>query len=287
MKILSHNAGLFALIPLSRKTNFFLAALSLALLSMGCYTTQSFNHGKLADPGDAVFTLAAGSFHRDANAMVFSDGVWDDSTSEWIEYYDTVAFNWLSISLGYRLGVHEKYPFGGGLEIGVMVEGSFFFTKYWDSWENDSVTSVSSDIPPAIEFDLRMGFKPIPLRKGTYNHNVSLGWDVGAWVDNGWFIEYAGGWEFAKYIPYIGMRFFMTATDVSKLNYGTESKKFFNEHHRSYNIRNVAGCSLRFKKIPVLPDIIAPEVSVIYPDFSFANKIGFTYHIGFRWMSGF
>ncbi len=259
--------------------------LSLAFFSTGCFTTQSFNHGKLADPGDAIFTLAAGSFHRDAH--VYKDEGWNDSTGEYVDYYDTTAFNWLSISLGYRLGVHEKYPFGGGLEIGIMTEGSFFFVKKWDDKQRDSTYSPSSDKPLAIEFDVRMGFPSKLLSKCIYNHNVCLGWDLGLWVDNGWFIEYAGGWEFEKIIPYTSMRFFITATDISKTKYDPGDKKFFNEHNRSYNIRNVVGCSLRLKKIPVIPDIIAPEVSVIYPDFSFANKVGFTYHLGFRWMTGF
>ncbi len=253
------------------------------LVIINCnFTSQSYNHGKLLNPGDAMATIGAGGYfrHKDEGLHYYQDPY---------EKADSSAKHWWSLCIGYRLGVHDKVPFGNGIEFGFQVEGAMRVSTY-RYLSGDYVIFESRelefDMPPALEFDVRMGFNSITLKKSIYHHNCSIGWIVGYWVDNGWFAGYAGGWEFKKIMPYGNIRFLLTATDAIESDISVGSDNFFTTHDQRLNVRLAGGMAWRIKKMPILPDYISPEVSFIFPEFSYKSEIGFTYHIGFRWTNG-
>lgn len=232
----------------------------------GCnFSTQSYNFGKLLNPGEGITTFGFGFRPMHEEESDYYDDFFD-------EYYDTVEVNKFSTCVDFRLGLLSKPPFGGGLEFGLNIEypGQF-----------------SSDIgPPVADFDLRMGIKSHTLKKCIYHHNIGIGWTVGCWIDNGWFAEYAAGMEFTKVMPYVNMRFMINATDITETDNDPFDSEFFTEHKVNFNIRNCIGIAIPIKKLPVLPDYISPELSIVYPNYSILRNFGFTFHIGFRWKNG-
>lgn len=284
-----------------RKYLAFTTFLILLFLNAGCYfSSHSFNHGRLVNPGDIIHSFSVGSYRSNVK-LTTNDWVLDSVTDDYInkKTYDTITTNWLSLHYQYRLGVHNKYPFGGGIEIGIQFEGSFcFYREYDTSYFNNGIvhdsdiyeyTNVYAETPPSVEFDIRMGFKPLVLSRSIYNHNLQIGWTVGTWVDNGWYIEYAGGWEGEKIIPYTSLRVQLCATDVFSKG-GLYNDNFFSIKDNALMIRNALGCSIKtYKKgrAKIIPDYIAPEISLCYPNFLSAQQVGLTYHLGFRWTNGF
>lgn len=275
--------------PFSHYINPFLILISIYPLVMtNCiFTTQSYNHGKLLNPGDAMATIGAGGYFRNKDEdLHYYQGPY--------EIPDSSIKHWWSFCIGYRLGIHDKAPFGNGIEIGFQIEGGMRINTYYDAWFDehgnyhifDSTRSPELDMPPSLEFDVRMGFNSITLNKSIYHHNCSLGWIVGYWVDNGWFAGYAGGWEFKKVMPYVNARLLLTATDAIESDISVGSDNFFTTHDQQLSVRLSGGIAWRLKKMVILPDYISPEVSFIFPDFSHKSEIGFTYHIGFRWTNG-
>ena len=242
------------------------------LLFPGCYiTTQSFNHGKLLNPGERLLTHAIGG-RRASPPMPREDTFASDDASR---RYDSTRYNWVTYTLDYRVGILRKYPFGRGLETGVHSEIAF---------RGKSLNDLKMYGPPELEFDTRFGLPDKPVGPGIFHHNISVGWIVGYWVDNGWFGGYAAGWECDRYIPYLSARLVRTSTDaLSK----PIMDKFFTEHDRKWVGRISAGCSY---KLPVnyslLPDLLSSEVSLVVPDITDSRNVGVNGALGIRWMLG-
>ncbi len=244
-------------------------------LSSCYYTAQSYNHGKLLDPGNSMFTIGAGASRQTVGEHIVYDYDSYDSYNGYGNDYTVGAQTmiWRNIALNYQLGVHEKYPFGGGLEVGLLWEFSYYKEEGYSS----------SDVLPALDFNVRCGFRDIVLSTSLYQHNIELGWTTGMWVDNGIFLGYAGGWEFENIIPYAGIRAIYMPTNLIEHE---EWLGDFDNHDQKFNLRIAIGSTIKISEIRVIPDYITPEITFTGPNASTIDKYNATLHIGFRWTNG-
>lgn len=262
---------------------------STPLFFTGCFfTSQSYNHGKLLNPGESLITLGVGlkTFPRMNKAVSSDDNYYYNDTSSTPIEVDSALYRWVTLCIDYRLGFLAKYPFGKGMEIGCHIEQMLA-----------SITGVYQEkkhreaYPPTNEITCRFGFKDITLRKSIFHHNIALGWIIGLWIDNGWLAEYATGWEFEKVIPYISVRSFLKPTDaLKKMDEGisvNEQDDSFWQHDFKLNFRVAGGASVKLpERIVFLPDYISPEVSLTFPNSSFSKRCSFSMSIGMRWLNG-
>jgi hypothetical protein len=255
-----------------------ITAVFLGFFFTGCnFTSQSYNYGKLLDPGATLLSIGAGV--RQFYKVKWADTILDNTPAY---AKDTTVYNSLSWCLDYRLGILRKLPFGQGLEIGFHLEGPVQYNP------TDSIAKNGLYLGPmALELDCRVGMKDFTLGKGIFHHNVGLGWTVGEWIDNGWYAEYAAGWEYNWLTPYVDFRAEWAATDPTSVDSLTESYTPFKYERRYWTTRTAAGVAIRLPHIIfLLPDFISPELSVIYPHYSGISHYGITYHIGLRWLNG-
>ena len=249
----------------------------LLLTLPGCLiTTQSYNHGKLLNPGERLMTLGIGG-RRSSPYLKKIEYQYIDTLDREIEkeIKDSTRYNWGTCTFDYRVGILRRYPFGKGLETGFHLEAAF---------RRDHKGVPQFYGPPMLEIDTRFGLPDLLMKKSIFHHNISAGWIIGYWVDNGWFAGYAAGWEFDRIIPYVSLRVLRTATDA--LNEPVMDD-FFTKHNRSWLVRIAPGISL---KIPdgarILPEYISPEVSLAFPNYSTGQQVGINGSIGIRWMLG-
>jgi hypothetical protein len=267
------------------KTTAYLALLLIALLQTGCFfTSQSYNHGKLLNPGESLFSYGTGikSFTSMKEQSIDSAGISIYSN-------DSTIYKWVTLCIDYRLGFLEKYPFGKGIELGFHIEEMLrsYKEKYDWGYSNEERKQMDG-YPPIVEVSARLGIKDITAKRSIYHHNIGLGWIIGLWIDNGWLIEYACGFEFEKTIPYLSIRGFLSPTNSfdSKRASFIESNSYW-KHDRKANIRTTCGISLKLpERIPVIPDFISPECSLIFPNNSIGNRTGYSFSIGLRWLNG-
>jgi hypothetical protein len=266
----------------------------------GCYyTTQSYNYGKLLNPGEGQWTTGFGGIRTESR---MEDKFFYDSLGHQHSIY--FPRNFVTMAIDYRLGFSDIKPLGGGLEIGVHVEDGF--TKVQEQYRTsmsttDSVgvrsTSVTIDTiakptlavmgPPTVELAVRAGLPQRPLGSSTYYHNIDVGWIVGGWVDNGWFAGYSGGAEFRHLFPYAGVRLTLAPTNIIRENQDLAGNtKFFTEHHQKLSARTTLGCALKLRPLRFLPDMVIPEMVIIGPNFDSRHEVGITAHVGFRWING-
>jgi hypothetical protein len=259
--------------------NRFLISVLFLFFCLCTFPATSFNNGKLLLPGESLTTISYGqrstfeiqgdrSSNYDSNYNYQSKFIPTDTNS----YLTQIG------ALDYRLGVLAKRPLGKGLEIGLLFELPL-------SGEGESWRAL------LLQYDVRLGLPMVPLKKSIYHHNVNIGWVVGEWVDNGWFLEYAGGLERGSFTPYCNGRITLTATEVMSKAMHEESYSFGNEkfltyHKRGWNFRTCAGVSIKLPRLRVLPDFIVPEVTFFYPNGSL-KAAGFSWHFGARWLNGF
>lgn len=245
---------------------------TLIMVMGGCFSsTQSYNNGKLLDPGDAKVILGYGGFKKLSDNYIYNDSVEIKKSNK--TYCEKV--------FSYRLGLHDKYPFGEGLEFGLLFQST---NKFFMSWDK---------LPYILEFDLRGGLPDIVKNKYIYHHNVDIGWIVGKWVDCGFFAGYSGGFHFRKVAPYAGIRIFATPTNIDL--WGSEYtedgagafKKIFVKKKKKFGMRGSLGCALKLPRKRILPDKITPEIVLFYPRFfDIKKKKVMTVHIGFTWSTG-
>jgi hypothetical protein len=261
--------------PQHKRLFFGLPIIFLCLSFAGCnFTTQSYNFGKLLDPGSSLVTVGAGG-------RQFYKVAWHD-TGSGAYRKDTTVYQDLSYCLDYRLGILRKLPFGLGLEIGFHLEGPVQYNPIDKLGRQGQYRG-----PVALEIDGRMGMKDFSLGKGLFHHNAGLGWTVGQWIDNGWYAEYAAGWEYKWLLPYAGFRAEWVATDPTSSDSLTESYTPFEYEKRSWTTRTSVGVAIRIPHVlPLLPAYISPELSFIYPNYSGMSRYGITYHVGLRWLNG-
>ncbi len=260
------------------KPLLFCTATVLFSLFSGCYyTAQSYNHGKLLDPGNSMFTLGIGRTFQKTKIEKYNYDYSYNYDSTYNPYTTTYEQQlWKNIALNYRLGITDVHPFGGGIEMGLHYEGSFFR----DTYGFDVRTF------PALDLDLRLGFKDIPSAKALYQHNLELGWTTGLWLDNGFFLGYAGGLEFEKVMPYAGIRAIIMPTNLLEHDDWPGDDDFFVKHDQKFNLRLTTGVALKLRKIKVLPDYISPEFTLTGPNGSEYEPVNGNFHVGFRWTNG-
>jgi hypothetical protein len=266
--------------PIVRPILFCVAA-TLCATSLGCnFTTHSYNFGKMLLPGESMFTISGGE--RQVYAMEYQEPAYRTLSDTfiapvYIPKYSTV----FSGALAYHLGVLAKYPFGKGLEIGLLLEAP---SQNWDFFG-----------PPLPEFRLKTGFNDVIAGDALYHHNIMAGWDVGLWIDNGWFLEYAGSFEYDKIMPYFVVRGQMIATDPFKKSpiqndvAENEINSFgtLRESEPSYIVRLTPGLAIKVPaRFKILPEYICPEICVFFPNYSRYKKVGVTAHLGFQWIGG-
>lgn len=258
-----------------------LLALFLLLPCLCTFPATSFNHGKLLLPGETLTTLAYGQ--RSTFEIKGHDSSYLDTIGYGYNKYifiptDTIGFMTPIGVLDYRLGVLAQRPFGKGLEIGFSAEVPLSEEK--ESWR-----------ALILQYDARFGLPMRQFKNAVYHQNIDVGWVVGEWVDNGWFLEYAGGFEHRSMIPYYNVRVTRLATDVMgksihDYSYGFGGENFLTYHDRGWNFRMCAGVSYKIPRLPVFPDFIVPELTFYFPNASF-KAAGFSWHIGARWHNGF
>jgi hypothetical protein len=253
--------------------------------------------GKLLNPGESITTIGLGDQpwykRRDTSVATskYDTIMWKpnylmdstgyppgyDSTGRLIYPRDTTIWKrktdgrQSSFCFNYRLGILDKYPLGKGLEFGFHMEAPV---------PSEGGGSM------VLEFDLRSGLPPAVVGNAVFNHNVGLGWMVGMWVDNGWYAEYAAGLEYKHLVPYTSIRLLYTATDLTGDQFAFENANFFKKHSQYLNIRQCLGCAIKIPRLPVLPDYIVPEMTLAYPNYDRFQSVGFTYHVGLRWLNG-
>jgi hypothetical protein len=257
----------FAHIPIS---------LALFLFAAHCnFTTQSYNMGKLLNPGESMTSVGVGGQPwytvRDSSTIVLYDSGSGPYYVDRRMKLRKQSGQDLSFSYDYRLGVLDNYPLGKGLEFGFHLEAPT---------PSEGGGSVLLDI------DLRGGLPPAVLRSAVFNHSIGLGWNVGMWVDNGWYAEYAAGLEYNHAVLYSNIRILYTATDMTDVN-DLITNDVLGTHKQFWNVRQCLGLALKLPRLPVVPDYIVPEVTLAYPNYNRSRPVGFTYHIGLRWLNGF
>jgi hypothetical protein len=283
-----------------RMTALALTALLIATFHSGCYfTTQSYNYGKLLNPGEGQWTVGFGGIRTESRIV-------DKTTKDSIGNSKSIYYprNWMTMAVDYRLGFLDTKPFGGGLEIGVHVEqgatllreidtNTVFYGETWDPQTQPGVQEIDTSFdalfwgPPAVELAVRVGLPQRPLGLSTYYQNIDAGWIVGAWVDNGWFVGYSGGAEFRRLYPYGGVRLTLAPTNIFQddvLDFDSET--FFSTSHPLLSLRTTLGCALKLRPLRFLPDMIIPEIVIIGPNFDRRHEVGVSGHIGFRWING-
>ncbi len=255
-----------------------MTALIITACGPSCFlTSQSFNHGKLLNPGEGLVTYGYGnSYGHKISREQYDQSYFDPDYDLYLET-DSVDITFRTHSFDYRLGFLSKYPFGKGAEIGLHSEITMF---------RDKEGALHSTHPPILEFSLRCGFPELQFLGGLYHHNIDLGWVVGSWVDNGWFGGYAAGVEYTRLIPYAGAWMALSATDPSEGDPFDDESSFFKDHDRTWHLKLCAGVSVKVKRIPVFPDYVSPEITIIQPLSSDEKRTGFTWQIGLRWLNG-
>jgi hypothetical protein len=250
------------------------------MLFVGCnFTTQSYNTGKLLNPGETL--LSAGIGKREFYSISAHDAAGNLLVSmpdSFVTKIDTSREQYFSACIDYRLGVLRKFPFGRGLEIGFHLESPYQLNPKYSA---DAYLG-----PVLLEFDGRFGFKDKPIGKGLLHHNLGLGWTIGPWIDNGWYAEYAAGWEYERLIPYANFRAEWLATNISDFNDITESYSPYRYTKRSWTTRTAIGVSMRVPHWWISPDFVVPEITLIYPHYSAISHYGIAYHIALRWLNG-
>ncbi|MBN1306297.1 MAG: hypothetical protein JXA18_00165 [Chitinispirillaceae bacterium] len=222
-------------------------------------------------PGESMVTTATGknSFYaigqRDTFVGIDENG-WKFDTA-----YDTTTFWGWCAAIDYRIGVLSHYPFGKGCEIGFLVE----FPVQMKNFRG----------PPLLQFDARLGLPMGVFRRMPYHHNIDLGWIVGGWVDNGWFMEYAGGLETGSFTPYGNIRVTRTPTDIFSSGLDPMDPDFLKHSNPGWNFRTCIGGSIHLPRFMLLPDFIVPELSLVYPH-SLLEVPGISVHVGARWRYG-
>jgi hypothetical protein len=246
------------------------------LLFCGCnFATHSYNNGRLLDPGETMTTLSAGgrSFYtyREDTTITYDYNRMGYSTGDTIiTPVDTTYFQNLSFAFDYRLGVLSKNPFGKGLEVGFLIELPVQYSR-------------DMGAIPLLQFDGRFGLPDVSLQKSVYHHNASVGWIMGQWVDNSWFIEYAGGFEYRTITPYFNGRVTRVGTDQSASGKAFGDNDFLTFKKTAWNVRLCTGVSFKLPVIRFLPDYIVPEIALFFPMVKFKVP-GVSWHIGMRWL---
>ncbi len=143
-----------------------------------------------------------------------------------------------NLSLGWRLGVREKWGPLTGIDLGWRLETPI------------SAGIGTKDGFPTLEFDTRIGL-PLPDSFERLRHNVSLGWGIGLWADNSLFAEYALGWGTGRLRPFASTRVTYLASQLADLATSNEQNQF--ETYRRWIGQIFLGCEWTVLKMRLMP----------------------------------
>lgn len=229
--------------------------LLLAFQLIGCLaSSHHLNTGRILKPGEYQNSYGLGLGPTglcDISSKVKVDGYHtcildsirlNDSQFD-VKPVDTTPVVWQNIpsfSTQWRLGMWEKWGPFTGVDMGYALE-----------------------IPHTWEFDVRLGL-PIPAwlkdSNATWQHNMALGWGLGFWSDNTWFVEYALGKRLTENLTlYINWRLNLLATQLADLGFddndiGADDEGVFKHHRRLLNQVNLGLEAAVPQKFFLLPD---------------------------------
>ncbi len=155
----------------------------------------------------------------------------------------------ISASMGWRLGVREKWGPLTGVDLG---------------WKLEAPTG-----PATLELDTRLGL-PLPAGFSHWSHSLSLGWGIGAWADNSLFSEYALSRALGNYHPFVNARLTYLATQPSDLAVRQTFNRF--DTYRRWVGQGMLGCEIILPDILLLPRRILPTVGLAYPAVPFTTE---------------
>lgn len=267
--------------------NFFLGCIVLLGFSGCLYTTHHFNTGQLLEPGNTSVTLGAGLSHN--VSLGCPEGGWEepykDTKGSFICSYasttvdtlgnavysnkDAISINESIVngSFSYRLGVSGKAGPFTGLELGMHIE--------------------APTNPISGEFDLQMG---LPAPKILSYHSLSLGWSIGAWADNSYFMEYAASRMLYASPVFLNIRETYLATQPGEQDSATTLRKFHSK--RRWITQVNAGWKWNLPEIRIVPDFIVPELGLTFPlapigidpiPEKYLKKSAWNFSFGFGW----
>lgn len=152
----------------------------------GClYSVQHFNHGKTVQAGDLELQVSAGIENVQNWSCQDMHKVYHGDTWYGCESYDYTSLDFVKdtivdpvesidnqfvFAFSYRHGLMDSLWIFPGLDMGLMSE-------------------IHED-EMLLEYDVRVG---MPVFSGweQWHHSISVGWIIGWWVNNSWFVEYA------------------------------------------------------------------------------------------------
>ncbi len=257
------------------------------LLLDGClYTTQHFGGGRVLEPGETAFALAAGRYQsisaacadefeisaiRTPAGRACQKSSWTDSMGTYRVRYDTVPMlvshtGGTSVGMDWRLGLHGPFGPFPGAEAGIHLE-------------------VPTN-PATAEFDLKVG---LPAPTGSYRHALAGGWGIGLWADNSWFGEYAASYGMGRNSLFANYRATWLATQIMDLGESVDERHF--PHKRRLIQQAALGFAWKPFESPSMPAII-PLLSITYPQAPMGDldipapllrEAAFDFALGFRW----
>ena len=180
---------------LSRKTFTYVLLISFFSLQ-GCLgTTHHFKTGHLLKSGDYSYTYgySPGTAYQCAGDVARDR----DNNSYCPATLKKVPIH--SFSRSFRLGVRDQWGPLPGVEIGYQIE-----------------------IPNTLEFDLTLGLPhPFTLK---FAHATSIGWGLGLWPDNTYFVDYSAGYQTNNFTFFTSIRNAWHATQAYDLELSSEEK---------------------------------------------------------------
>jgi hypothetical protein len=252
-----------------------------ALASNCLISSHSFNCGTLLDPGETAVGLGCGisgyknifpnistgstRTQQGYDSLIFSDTA-----------FDTVSGQTITASVDYRLGILQKLPLGRGLEFGFHIE------------EPIVTNGVAIQaLEPILEMGVIAGIPDRPCGSWLVHQNIGTGFQVGLWVDNGWFLEHAISAEQGRFTPYLVNRIELTAT-TPRSNEPTESAEdnFFSAHDRKLLYRGTFGLKTILPKLRILPDGVFTECTLVAPNPTRLQPVQVHGSLGFQWTKG-
>ncbi len=207
-----------------------------SLLLHGCLTStlQHSNTGRILEPGvtESRWGLAGTRIYicnntteRPAGGNAICKQSEEGDAYNGMDFY-TVATNW-------RLGVRKEWGSLTGVDLGWAIEG-----------------------PGTLEFDTRLG---LPGTDGTWDHALAVGWGVGNWADNTWYLEYGASALLMRLRIWANYRFSWVATGVLDLEFDTQIDDENTEpliSHKRFLHQWGSGLKLQIPKYRLLPRYI-------------------------------
>lgn len=249
-------------------TQFFLNWIIFTALTacfFGCLgNTHHLNSGRILKPGEYQKSVAlgigkVGLCNGNTEKIKGKNTCIVENSTAGNDFKKTSDISWESIpsiSYQWRIGMWENWGILKGVDMGYSLE-----------------------IPHTWEFDARLGLPTFTGMQSSYinlQHNIGLGWGLGYWADNTWYLEYALGTKFHQsFNLYLNYRFNILATqfaDLSRSNDNTRNKgeiqssndDFFQHHRRILHQLNT-GLELHFP----FRNFVAP------------NYFHLAYHLGY------